>query len=95
MRFLLLTDDDDGTLLIACEDREQAERLASAAVFSDGGVSAWLVPARTLEVGNGVDEDYLIQHLQDGWSTYDLHERLEEDLVPVFYHPRREPNASD
>jgi hypothetical protein len=48
MEYVLLTDNDDGTALIACPDQAAAEQVASAAVFNDGGVSAWRVPRHAL-----------------------------------------------
>lgn len=47
---VLLTDDQDSTLLVHCPDAESANHLASAAVFNDGGVSAWLVPTTSRPV---------------------------------------------
>lgn len=44
MKFVLLTDDDDGAVLVACEDQKAAEAVGNAAVWGSGGVSAWLLP---------------------------------------------------
>ena len=41
---LLLTHDDDSTLLVQRPDVASAERVGSAAMFNDGGVVAWRVP---------------------------------------------------
>lgn len=43
MKYVLLTD-DEGCTLVACPDQDTAESVGHHAVFSDGGVSAWLVP---------------------------------------------------
>ncbi len=46
--YVLLTDDDDGTALIACPDEDTAEKVGAAAVFNDGDVSAWRVPTHAI-----------------------------------------------
>lgn len=47
MKFVLLTD-DDGCALVACKDQTEAEEVGRAAIYSGGGVSAWLLPDRVL-----------------------------------------------
>lgn len=67
MKYLLLTDKDNGTALVACRDSSEADRLAAAAVFSDGGVSAWIVPDLAI-----VATDDLYDQLRDGHDTSSL-----------------------
>jgi hypothetical protein len=69
MIYVLLTDNDNGTALIACEDHEMAHQIGSAAIYSDGGVSAWLVPDQAIPAS-----DDIIKQLRDGEDTADLHE---------------------
>lgn len=40
---VLLTDNDDNSLLVDCPSVLEADEVGQAAVWSDGGVSAWLV----------------------------------------------------
>jgi hypothetical protein len=64
--FVLLADEHDGTAVVACPNEVSAESVAAAAAYSDGEVSAWLVPAsaitdtdaaiRILRGGGGIDE---------------------------------------
>lgn len=42
--YVLLTDNNNATFLVACPDGEGAERVGIAAIFNDGGVSAWRLP---------------------------------------------------
>ncbi len=58
--YVLLIDSDDSTALIGCPDAATAERVASAAVFNDGDVSAWLVPGTAI-----VDVDKVVQILKN------------------------------
>ncbi len=74
--YVLLTDDDDGTMLVACEDREQAEATAVAGVFSDGGVSAWLIPATALTQPEAVQNI-----LRDGGNCHDLFEAVDNSRL--------------
>lgn len=69
MKYVLLTDSDNGCALVQCTDETEANAVAAAAVFSDGGVSAWLVPTMALP-----DSEALRDALREGYSTYDLHE---------------------
>jgi hypothetical protein len=64
--FVLLTDEHDGTALVACPDVVTAESVAAATAYADGEVSAWLVQASAitdtdaaigiLRAGGGIDE---------------------------------------
>lgn len=64
---VLLTDDHDATLLVECPTEAAAEELGYAAIFSDGGVSAWRVP----EAGRPVTAD-LVRQLREGSSLSNL-----------------------
>lgn len=56
MEYVLLTDDESGYALVACPDRDNADRVMSAAVWSDGGVDAWRLPAHAFtEVQRVID----------------------------------------
>lgn len=79
--FVLLTDNDNDTALIACRGKEIAESVARAAVFNDGGVSAWLVPNTAL-VQPSVVQDALeggaaIRHIPSGLATSPVYVSLE------------------
>jgi hypothetical protein len=67
MVYVLLTDTNSGTLLVACPNQETASEVGSAAVWSDGGVSAWLVPdlatTQINEVIAGLREGYYLSQL--------------------------------
>lgn len=67
--YVLLTDSDDGTALVACPDPQAAETVAAAAVYSDGGVSAWRVPPRAY-----AKHRKAAKILRKGGDTNDLHE---------------------
>lgn len=79
--YVLLTDSDDGTALVACPDEAAAEKVAAAAVFTDGDVSAWLLPTLALS-----DWEKVATRLRKGDSTYDLHERANDGKLT--YTPR-------
>ena len=70
MHYVLLTDNDNATAMIGCPDAETADTVAAAAVFSDGGVSAWLVPD-----GCFTSTQEIITMLRDGADCDDLHNR--------------------
>lgn len=67
LHMILLTDDNDGTALIACESAELAEEIGAAAIWSDGGVSAWQVPEVAL-----VGSQDIVETLRGGGSCADL-----------------------
>lgn len=67
--YVLLTDDDNATALVECEDQAQAEATAAAAVFSDGDVSAWLVPGRAF-----TDAELVADLLRESNNCSALHE---------------------
>jgi hypothetical protein len=66
---VLLTDSDDNTIVILAANMAEAERVGGAAVYHDGGVSAWVIPShgfrRTAKV---------VKVLRRGGSVSDLHE---------------------
>lgn len=76
MKYVLLTDDDGG-ILVACPDEAAAESLGAAAIFNDGGVSAWLVPARAI----GWDYERVKEILAAGGSLADV-EDANLEMVP-------------
>jgi len=68
MEYVLLIDDQDGTALIGCPDYATAERVASAAVFNDGGdVSAYRVPKYAI-----TDVQKVIDTLSGGGNCEDI-----------------------
>lgn len=75
MIYVLLTDDDDGTAMIACPDETAATELGWAAVINDGGVSAWRVPDRAI-----TGHERVTEILRDGGSCTDI---LDEALPVV------------
>lgn len=81
MQFVLLTDSDNATMLIACPDDATAQEVAGAAVFSDGGVSAWLVPERAVYVGASWYS--IVDKLREGWDITNLHDFVNGDTQPV------------
>lgn len=66
--FVLLTDNNDGTALIACPDGT-GDTVAGAAVFNGGGVSAWLILDAAI-----TEPDEVIQILEGGGDCGDLAE---------------------
>ena len=52
--FVLLTDDDDRTRLVACRDKAEAEAVASKAVWGTDSVSAWLIPKRAVRAEDAI-----------------------------------------
>lgn len=85
--YVLLNDNDNGAALVQCATMADAEAVGAAAIFSDGGVSAWLVPKRAIE-----DSEALRERLRDGETTHEIHEATEsykdvsvvspEDVIP-------------
>jgi len=85
--YVLLTDNDNGAALIQCDTMRDAEVVGRAAIFADGGVSAWLLPKRAITGSENVRSG-----LREGWTTHDLHEATEsyrdvsvvspEDVIP-------------
>ena len=67
MRYLLLTDNEDGRLLVACADYEEMEKVGAAAVWSDGGVSAWPLPEKAI-----VADAALIEQLEEGQELHEI-----------------------
>lgn len=67
--YVLLTDDNNATFLVAASTEDNAEQVAAAAVFSDGGVSAWRVPTMALR-----DNDNLRDLLRQGYNLNYLHD---------------------
>jgi len=65
--YVLLTDSDNDSLLISCESAERAVEVAGAAVWSDGGVSAWLWPEDVVHLS-----DEHIQDLREGAQIANL-----------------------
>lgn len=66
---VLLTD-DDGSLTVWCPDMDSAEKLGRAAIYSEGGVSAW-------KVGSPIPFDpELIQWLRSGFSVAEVKQAL-------------------
>lgn len=43
-RLILLVGNDDSTMLIECPDLGTAEKVGRAAIYAEGGVSAYLIP---------------------------------------------------
>lgn len=76
--FVLLTDNDNCTLLVACEDVDEARKIGSAAVFSDGDTSAWLIPAHAT-----ADAAWVASRLRAGESAGDLAAGIDEMGFPV------------
>lgn len=54
MIYVLLTDSDDTTVLVACADQNTADEVGSSAIFADGDVSAYIVPDWALTNTNEV-----------------------------------------
>ena len=77
-RYVLLTDDDNGTILVSCQDTAQAEALARAAVFSDGGVSAWYLPSLVVR-----HADWMLVELQESANTSHLHDHEGRTYRPI------------
>lgn len=67
MIYVLLTDSNDGTAMIACRDDDKARAVGWAAVSGSGGVSAWVVPDHAI-----TDVEAVIKELQDGGRCSDL-----------------------
>ena len=44
MRYVLLTDKANATMLVLCPDEETADAVGAAAILGDDGVSAWRMP---------------------------------------------------
>lgn len=61
---LLLTDGHDDTMLVEFASADDAGHVGMAAVFSDGGVSAWLVPE--VAVDGDTHKDRLLDLLREG-----------------------------
>lgn len=70
---VLLTDDDDSTLLVQCPDEGTAQRVGGAAIFNDGGVSAWRVPTHA-----HTDLDLIIARLKESDNLREVHSALDE-----------------
>ena len=69
--------DDGGSLTVWCPDMDKAEKLGRAAIYSDGGVSAW-------KVGAPVEfTPMLIQWLRSGFSVAEIRVAL-ADLHAVL-----------
>jgi len=76
---LLLTDDDNATLLVRCLDQAGADHVGRAAIYSDGGVSAWVVPTHAF-----TDAAVIAGRLHEGGDLSDVHDDLEAaDARPV------------
>jgi hypothetical protein len=73
MPFVLLTDNNGGSLLVACESTVEAEQVGQSAIWSGGGVSAWLVPAEAVKFS-----DDLVRQLSEDCSLYEIHDTIEE-----------------
>jgi hypothetical protein len=77
---VLLTD-DDGSLTVWCPDMATAEKLGRAAIYSEGGVSAWKVTAP-------VEFDpMLIQWLRSGFSVAEIRTALSDLLISSESQP--------
>lgn len=74
MKYVLLTDSDNGCALISCRDDSEAERIGAAAVWASAGMSAWLVPDLAI-----VASDELYDQLVAGHDT----SALDGDRVAV------------
>lgn len=70
--FVLLTDNDDGCMLVACPDSQSAEALGSAAIWSDGDVSAWRIPTRAVTLDG--EHDAILDQLREGSGLHELGE---------------------
>lgn len=70
--------DEYNVVVVQCPDEESAERLAGAATFSDGGVSAYLLPRAAFP-----DETILAELLREGAGVPSLLEYLEESEARV------------
>lgn len=68
---LLLTDDNGATLAVTCPDMETARRVGGAAVWSDGGVSCYVIPPESVPAS-----ERLIDLLEKGYSVNWLHDAL-------------------
>lgn len=76
---LLLTDGDDQVMAVECKDENQAHRIAGAAVWASGGVSAWLVPDDQNFVDGTREEERLVRLLAAGYDLADLDYVLENE----------------
>ncbi len=65
--FMLLTDEEDDVVLIACPSQEVAEEVGRAAIWSDGSVSAWLVEPQAI-----TNTTTVIKRLREGHSVVGL-----------------------
>lgn len=82
MKYVLLTE-DESTILVACPDDETAESVGRSAVFNDGGVSAWLVPAAAV-----TDYERVEEILSGGGSISEI---FEADLPDAWTRATPEP----
>lgn len=69
---VLLTDNDDQSLTVWCPDMDTAEKLGRAAIYSDGGVSAWKINAPIHFT------PMLIQWLRSGFSLDQIRQALND-----------------
>jgi hypothetical protein len=67
MIYVLLTDTNDGSALIACPTPEAADSVGAAAILNDGGVSAWLVPESAV-----IDHEKVTEILKQGGRIGDI-----------------------
>lgn len=79
-RLVLLTDTDDSTMLVECPDHATAEKVGRAAIYSDGGVSAWIIPVTPYVDGSHIGT--LIQALRSGSSIGYVKDLLRPDSNP-------------
>lgn len=86
--YVLLTDTNNDSLLVSCADAGEATALASAAVWSDGGVSAWLWPEDCVRVNAD-----MVRDLREGASIANLMETREgtANAITITEHAPKEP----
>jgi hypothetical protein len=72
IRVLLVDGEGDNTLTVFCPDMDKAEKLGRAAIYSDGGVSAYKVGAPIHFMPE------LIQWLRSGFSVAEIRTALDD-----------------
>lgn len=71
-RVVLIDNDADTAVVVATPTMEEAEQVGSAAIYSRGGVSAYLLPGEALSLARPNDLRRVIAALRDDESAHDL-----------------------
>ena len=93
-RLILLVDSDDSTMLVECPDSVTATKVGRAAIYSDAGVRAWLIPQAPY-VSNPSLIGSIIQALRSGQSIGYVKDLLRPDADARLLHAGSESEREE